>query len=423
MKALVHVKLYDYNTYIENGYVIFDSRILEVGRMEMFNQDREIDEIIDGEGRFLLPGLINFHTHMYSAFARGFNFNCQPTTFTETLESIWWRMDSALSREDIYWSAVAHGKDLIMKGVVGALDHHASGEIKGTTSVVERAMGDMGIHGLTCFEISDRFDVQEAIEENMEMAKRTGGPFGLHASMTLNNNTLSTIKNALKDQPIHCHVAESIDDQLHFIRTPVERLYTAGLLNPLSILAHCVHITESDAKTIAQTQAIIALNPRSNQNNGVGEFDYSLFKKHDIPIVAGTDGLGADVAKSWQRIYYLSKASSRSRNVMTLDALKAHIVESYEIYKKITGHSLGRFELGYRFDAMLIDYNCFTPIDENNAFSHVFFGIFDDLRIKQLWNGGKLLVDGYELIHSPEVPKHLVKELWQRIEVTDEHKS
>lgn len=423
MKALIHVKLYDYNTYIENGFVVFDSQILEVGRMETFDGDREIDKIIDGEGRFLLPGLINFHTHMYSAFARGFDFKCQPSNFKETLESIWWRLDGALTAEDVYWSAVSHCKDLIMKGVVGVLDHHASGEIRGTTSVVERAMDDVGIHGLTCFEISDRFDVQEAIEENEEMTGRTGGPFGLHASMTLSRNTLSAIKNALKDHPIHCHVSESIDDQIHFLRTPVERLNAAGLLNPLSILAHCVHISESDAKTIGESQGIIALNPRSNQNNGVGAVDYSLFKKYDIPIVVGTDGLGADVAKSWQMVYYLSKASARSRNVMTLEGLKEHIVESYEIYKKLTGLSLGRFEPGYRFDAMLIDYDCFTPVDEKNVFAHVFFGIFDDLRMKRLWNGGELLVDGYELINSPKVPQHLVRALWKRIEDNDEYKS
>lgn len=423
MKALIHVKLYDYTTYIENGFVIFESEIIEVGRMEDFNRDGEFEEIIDGEGRVLLPGLINFHTHMYSAFARGFNFNCQPSSFTETLESIWWRMDSALKMEDVYWSAVAHCKDLMMKGVVGVLDHHASGEIKGTTSAVEKAMNDMGVHGLTCFEISDRFDVQEAIEENVEMRERTGGPFGLHASMTLSDNTLSAIKNRLKNHPIHCHVSESLEDQIHFTQTPVERLHMAGLLNPLSILAHCVHITEFDAEAIAQSQGIIALNPRSNQNNGVGEFNYSLFKKHEIPIVVGTDGLGADIAKSWQSVYYLSKSSAGSRNVMTLDALKSHIVDSYEIYKKITGHALGRFKPGYRFDAMLIDYDAFTPIDASNAFAHVFFGIYDDLRMKKLWNGGKLLVDEYELIHSPKVPQHLVKELWKRIEVTDEYKS
>lgn len=419
MKALINVQIYDYVHLIQSGYVIFDKTIQEVGSMENFSNVRNIETILDGEGRFLLPGLINFHTHMYSAFARGFDFQRQPKSFTETLEEIWWRMDGALTLEDCYLSAIAHGKDLLRKGVVGVLDHHASGAIAGSTMEVERAMRELGLHGLTCFEISDRFDVNEAIKENKEMVERTGGPVGLHASMTLSNETLTAIRESIGDHPIHSHVSESIDDQIHFIRTPVERLSTAGLLNPMSLLAHCVHITESDAKTIAEHQCVVALNPRSNQNNGVGSFDYALFQQHHLPIVVGTDGLGADVAESWQMLYYLARASAGSRKLMTVDGVKEHLVESYKIYQKFTGLSLGRFEPGYRFDAMLVDYDCFTPIHEGNVFGHVFFGIFDDLRLKSLWSGGNLLLNEYELIHSPKVPESRVKALWQRIEVME----
>ncbi len=416
MQAIVNVKIYDYVTWIEDGFIIFDERIRAVGPMEAFPKDQSFDAMIDGEGRVLLPGLINFHTHMYSAFARGFDFRCQPNSFTETLEDIWWRMDGAMTLEGCYWSAIAHGKDLIRKGVVGVLDHHASGEIAGSTAAVERAMHEIGLHGLTCFEISDRFDVAAAIQENKAMVSRTGGPVGLHASMTLSNETLVDIKSSFHGQPVHTHVSESIDDQIHFIRTPVERLSAAGLLNPGSVLAHCVHITESDAKTIAEHQGIVVLNPRSNQNNGVGTFDYGLFHRYKLPLVVGTDGLGADVAESWQMFYYLAKASAGSRNLMSMDKVKGHLVQSYEIYRKLTGLALGRFEPGFRFDAMLVDYDCFTPMDEKNAFGHVFFGIFDDLRIRSLWSGGDLLVDQYELLHAPEVPVSVVMALWKRIE-------
>lgn len=417
MKALINVKIYDYVNLLEPGYILFDEDIYEVGSMESFPKDQSFEAVIDGQGRLLLPGLINFHTHMYSAFARGFDFQRNPNSFTETLEDIWWRMDGALTQEDCYWSAIAHGRDLIRKGVVGLLDHHASGQIRGSTKAVEEAMQEIGLHGLTCFEISDRFDVETSIQENMEMVERTGGPVGLHASMTLSSQTLASIKKSIGDHPIHIHVSESIDDQIHFLRTPVERLSMAEVLNPGSVLAHCVHITEADAKTIADHKGIVALNPRSNQNNGVGTFDYALFHRHKLPIVVGTDGLGADIAKSWQTVYYLAKADPASRNLMSLTDIQDHIVKSYKIYQELTGLSLGRFQSGYRFDAILIDYDQFTPMDENNAFGHVFFGVFDDLRIRSLWNGGQLLLDQYELLHSSEVPESVVRSLWKRIEV------
>ncbi len=36
MKAIINVKIYDYQTYIENGYCIYGKEIIEVGEMKNF---------------------------------------------------------------------------------------------------------------------------------------------------------------------------------------------------------------------------------------------------------------------------------------------------------------------------------------------------------------------------------------------------
>lgn len=417
MKALVNVRLYDYQTFIDHGYVIFDEHVIEVGNMADF---KGCEEIIDGGGKFLIPGLINGHMHFYSAFARGFDFACAPESFKEMLEQVWWRLDSHLNVEDAYWSAVALGRESLLKGVVGVIDHHASGAIRGTLEAVEKAMDDVGLHGVTCFETSDRFNLTEVIEENRHMMQRKGGPFGLHASMTLSDATLDEVKAAIGNHPIHCHVSESIEDQIFKPMTPVERLDAHGLLSPMSLLAHCVHISESDAACIQDRGAIIALNPRSNQNNCVGTFDYDLFHRYSVPLLVGTDGLGADVAQSWQALYFAVKASEHG-GLMSLEVLKAHLVESYRIYEAITGIKLGRFSAGFRFDALLVDYHAYTPVTTDNVFAHVFYGLFDDLRIQKLWSGGALLMDHYELIGAPQVPLTASESLWHRMEGKDEY--
>jgi cytosine/adenosine deaminase-related metal-dependent hydrolase len=417
MKALVNVRLYDYQTFIDQGYVMFDETVVEVGPMADF---KGCEEIVDGGGKFLIPGLINGHMHFYSAFARGFSFDCEPESFKDMLEQVWWRLDGQMTLEDVYWSAIALGRESLLKGVVGVIDHHASGAIKGSLEAVEKAMADVGLHGVTCFETSDRFDIDEAIEENCQMVQRTGGPFGLHASMTLSDATLNAVKLAIGNYPIHCHVAESLQDQVFEPLTPVERLDAFGLLGPKSLLAHCVHISDSDAASMKDRGAIVALNPRSNQNNAVGTFNYGRFHRYDLPLIVGTDGLGADVAQSWQALYYAVMASEH-RVLMSLDALKAHLVESYRIYEAITGIKLGRFCTGYRFDALLVDYHAYTPVTAGNVFAHVFYGLFDDLRIQKLWSGGALLMDHYELIGVPDVPQMMAESLWHRMEGKDEY--
>ncbi len=74
-----------------------------------------------------MPGLINTHTHLYSAFARGMALKDDaPGNFAEILERLWWRLDKALTLDDVYWSAMVGMIDCIRNGVTTIFDHHAS---------------------------------------------------------------------------------------------------------------------------------------------------------------------------------------------------------------------------------------------------------------------------------------------------------
>lgn len=63
-QAIVHARiLRETGQVTENGYVVFDeSGILELGEGEYRGKD--LDEKIDGEGRTLMPGLIDCHVHL-----------------------------------------------------------------------------------------------------------------------------------------------------------------------------------------------------------------------------------------------------------------------------------------------------------------------------------------------------------------------
>ena len=53
---------------------------------------------IDLQGRYIMPGLINCHTHIYSGLARGLAITGNhPTNFLEVLEGTWWNIDRHLT--------------------------------------------------------------------------------------------------------------------------------------------------------------------------------------------------------------------------------------------------------------------------------------------------------------------------------------
>lgn len=418
LKAIVNVRIYDYIDYIDDGYLLFDKEIIEMGPMKNFKQTCER---IDGKGRLVIPGLINFHTHVYSALFRGLNLNASPVLFREILEDIWWRFDAALKLEDVGFSAGVYCKDSLQSGVTAIVDHHASGEISGSLAVLRNVIkGHFGMKALFCFETSDRFNLDLCISENVEAIEMGDGLFGLHAQMSLSESTLSACSPYAKGTPIHIHVAESKEDEANCIekhgQRVVQRLDAHSLLTRHSILAHCVHIDEEEAEIIGKRGCVVALNPSSNMNNAVGYFNYDFFRNNSIDVVAGTDGLGSNIAKEWQNIFFNGKQFMNHPSGISPDEIRCHLVRSYELFNELANVKIGRFKTGYDADFLITDYIPPTEMNEDNAFAHVFFGAFDHLRPKDVFIKGELKIENYELTIKFDFNHDIPNQLWKRIE-------
>lgn len=427
MKAIINVKLYDYETYIEDGYCIYGKEIIEVGEMKNFP---DFDyEIIDGKNKILLPGLINFHTHIYSSLVRGASIPFNPKTFRDILEQLWWKFDSKLDNNATFHSAMVYGLESLKNGVTSLIDHHASGiDIIGSLDALKSAVVDkLGMRGIFCFETSDRFNVDECIEENLAGLKYDSsdarGMFGLHASMSLSEETLDKVSRVLKGAPIHVHVAESLEDEEDSISKyqtrVINRYLKYGLLNKDSILAHCVHIDEDEAKFISQNEAVIALNPTSNMNNAVGSFNIDLFRDNDIQILIGNDGLGTNIAKEWTYFFFAGKAGIKDAAGIGFDELIKYINDSYDYFGRQMGIKIGKIKEEYVADFVLVPYINPTEMDELNAFGHVFFGLFDNFKPSCVIVKGKTLIENYKSIFDEEeiYNNALIasKALWERL--------
>lgn len=61
MKAIINGRIVTQNTVIENGTVLFDEKIRAVGT----DIDIKSAEVIDAEGNYVIPGLVDIHIHGY----------------------------------------------------------------------------------------------------------------------------------------------------------------------------------------------------------------------------------------------------------------------------------------------------------------------------------------------------------------------
>jgi len=297
----------------DGGIGIEGERIVRVASSSGIK--KEFEETVDAGGRLILPGIVNFHHHLYSSLAPGIGTESPMRNFREILENLWWRLDRVLDEETIYYSALNGILQGVKSGVTTIFDHHASmGYVKGSLSIIEEVLKKAGIKGVLCFETSDRGNVEEHIAENIEFFEKhrddryIKGVFGLHANFTLSEKTLDRIsKERPEKMPIHIHCGEDRIDLEYALekgyRGILHRLHSHGLLDERSILAHCIHLSEGDFRILEDVKPIVVSNPHSNLNNRVGLINRDRIKD----FVLGTDGFGSSVVLSLKALYLSGK--------------------------------------------------------------------------------------------------------------------
>ena len=128
---IIHGRLVSWNEGDEivqdGGILIGDGRIVEIGDSATLIDSHPDLVQIDAGNQLVMPGNICAHTHFYGAFARGLAIPGRPMKdFPDILERLWWRLDRALTEEDITYSALVCLVDAIKHGTTTLIDHHAS---------------------------------------------------------------------------------------------------------------------------------------------------------------------------------------------------------------------------------------------------------------------------------------------------------
>ena len=251
--------------YYEHGAVAYEgTKIVEVGEEAALRAKYPQAEIIDAKGGVIMPALINAHTHIYSALARGLSIaGNNPTNFYEVLNGTWWAIDRHLMMDGTRASAAALYIDSIKQGVTTIFDHHASyGEIPGTLHTIAEESKRLGLRSCLCYEVSDRDGEEkclQAIQENADFiteCEKNKDPmlaamFGGHALFTISDKTFDRMAAANNGRTgYHIHVSEGMNDVYdslqNYGRRPVQRLQDHGILGPKTILGHCIHVNTAE---------------------------------------------------------------------------------------------------------------------------------------------------------------------------------
>jgi putative selenium metabolism protein SsnA len=425
------------NQLIQDGaLVVQGDHIQALGKTSELLEKYRDEETLDAGGKLVMPGMICAHTHFYGAFARGMALKTEaPANFLQILEYLWWRLDKALNPDDVRYSALVCLVDAVRHGTTTLIDHHASPQsVADSLDVIARAVDESGLRACLCYEVSDRDGeevARQGLEENRRFIKQVHGDrlaatFGLHASLSLSDETLQQAVGIARELDVgfHIHVAEDkadVSDSLkEYGLRVVERLEKAGILGPKTIAAHCVHIDAFETDALRETGTNVVHNPRSNMNNAVGVADVLRLLRRGVNVGLGNDGFSNNMFDEMRTTYLLHKLAQKDPRVMGADqVLQVGIANNARIAGLFFPKPLGQLSVGAHADIILLDYVPTTPMDVGNLPWHLIFGM-DGGQVSTTIVGGKVLMKDGELLTLDEEAicarsRELARKLWARM--------
>lgn len=397
------------------------SLIKEISPQQGLIEKYADEEVIDAGGQYVMPGSICAHTHFYGAYARGMGIpGDAPKDFPEILNKLWWPLDQALDPIAIRHSALVCLVDAIKYGTTTLFDHHASpNSIDGSLDIIAETILEAGLRGSLCYEVTDRGGYErtrQGIGENLRFAERVSeddashhlaASFGLHASLTISDKTLTTCRDAIDDAiGFHIHVAEHEVDEYDSVaksgmRT-VDRLAKFDILGNRSIAVHCVHIDPREIQLLAESGTWVTHQPRSNMNNGVGLGDVEGMLRAGVKVGLGNDGFSNAMWEEWKTAYLAHKLWRRDPRRMGADAIaKMALGNNAEMATQQFGAEIGYIKPGAQADLIFVDYQPFTPLTAGNLPWHIVFG-FQPGMVTGTMVGGKMLMWNRQLLTLDE---------------------
>jgi cytosine/adenosine deaminase-related metal-dependent hydrolase len=277
---------------------------------------------IDGRGCLATPGLVNCHHHLYQWATRGVAQQATLFEWLVELYPVWARID-----EEIEWAAARGGlAALALSGCSTASDHHyvfraGAGDLLAAEVAAARSIGlrfhpcrgsmDLGrsAGGLPPDEIvEDRDEILAASEAAIDrfhdpepgamvrVALAPCSPFSVSPELMAEAATLARRRGVR----LHTHLAETLDEEEfcreRFGMRPVEYLDELGWLGDDVWLAHCVHLSEAEARRFGETGTGVAHCPSSNARLGAGIAPVAALVGAGAPVGLGVDGAASNEA-------------------------------------------------------------------------------------------------------------------------------
>ncbi len=349
--------------------LIKEGTILQIGTTDSLQGSYQAEETWDAQGRLVLPGLINTHTHAAMTLLRGL---ADDLPLQEWLETYIWPTEAQFMDS----SAIMVGTQLAMAemiqgGITTFCDMYFFED--GIAKEVDRAgMRALLGEGILGFPTPSAKVPQEAMVRTKRMIRIFGDHPRItpivapHSPYTCDESILEQCKAMAKQYqlPLTIHVAETqtedalIRDQKGM--SPTAYLKQQGILSNYTIAAHGVVLTSEDMQLLAKTSTGIAHCPQSNLKLASGVAPVPALLQAGVEVGLGTDGASSnnslDLFEEMSLTARLHKVTAMDPSVLPAkQVLAMATIEGAKVLG--IAERTGSIEAGKAADLIAIDLN------------------------------------------------------------------
>jgi 5-methylthioadenosine/S-adenosylhomocysteine deaminase len=371
---------------IENGAVaVKDGKIVAVGKFDEIVGRYTAKQTINAEGKAVIPGLINTHTHAPMSLFRGI---ADDLDLNEWLTKFIFPAEAKNVTEQFVRAGTRLAlAEMIRGGTTTFCDmYYFEDAIADETAKagMRAVLGETIIR----FPVADNKTPEEAIAYTERFVNKWRNhklivpAFAPHAPYTLTEQHLRTIRASADklNATVLIHVAETkkeVEDvsKEHGAR-PVEYLARINFLNDKTIAAHVVFANDNELDILKRLNVGVAHNPQSNMKlaSGVAPIPQMLLK--DVAVGLGTDGAASNNDLSlWEEM----DAAAKLHKVFSGDPKVVSAQQAFEMATTRGARALhlekeiGSLETGKRADIVIVDLDNLNQIPMYNIYSHLVY--------------------------------------------------
>lgn len=403
------------NTTIIANEIKKGSILLEDDRISSIEENlstKDADTVIDGEGKVLIPGLVNTHTHLSMSLLRGLADDLVLETW---LNDYIWPTEANLDGKLCYVGAKLACAEMIKSGTTTFNDMYFY------MDHVAQAVDESGIRGNITHGMLDQGDEEKRRAEYKESLRiidkchntadgRIKVSLGPHAPYTCSTELLSWVRKKASQLGvrIHIHVSETEFEVKNIIDTydarPFEYLDNINFLDQDVLAAHTVWPSNNEMDIIKERGVNISHNPVSNMKLASGISPVAKMLDKGINVSLGTDGAASN---NNMDMLEEMKIAALGQKVNTFDPT---VLKADDVFKMATiggatalglSDELGTIKVGKKADLILVNMKAPHLAPYRHPISHLVYAA-NGGDVDTVICNGQILMKGRKLLTLDE---------------------